>query len=297
MNKEGNIDLEKITSSLETVSTIENIVNYVNLSDNIEDLEKYFRQINFEHSNCLNYKESLEDIYTGIEYIKRRVAELSDALRRTKAAYTKVSSFSEDDIKEFSEIYKKTPASEGLAKLVGTNEQYEIHPTITTAIAGQTTNTNEMQTMNGQNGTTSNNTTNNNNVTTIPTPETTPQENKPPIDTLPIGIAIGATGIAGSIGAVIVDDIYRKKEKENRRQDKQGIYIEEYNEDDILDEDYDYDQIRNAKDIDRGPYHAARLEREADRFYGNQLDRFNLMDEEEEDSSSDEDDDPQYEDL
>ena len=297
MNKEGNIDLERISGSIETLSSIENLVNLVDLAENFEDMEKSFRQINFEHSNCLNYKESLQLIYSDIDFVKRKINELAEALRRTKANYTNISSFSEEDIKEFTNIYKSTPASEGLAKLVGTNEQFSLKSKITTAFATQITDNNEMQTMTEPNYNQPNYNQNNNNgnVTTIPTPDTTPQTTKEPIDTLPIGIAIGATGIAGSIGAVIVDDIYRKKEKKQKYTSKNDIYFEEYNEDDILEEDYDYDQIRKDPGIAQGPYRAARLEREADRFYGNQLDKFNLLDDDEDEYL--EDDDTSYDDF
>ena len=67
-------------------------------------------------------------------------------------------------------------------------------------------------------------------------------------------------------------------------------YIEEYNEDDILDEDYDYDQIRRSSGIAQGPYRAARMAREADRYYGNQLQDIQLADDAD-DYSNDSDDD------
>ena len=253
MSKEGYIDLERISSSIETLTSIENIVNLVNLSDNFEDIEKCFRQINFEHSNCLSYKESLELIYADLESVKRKINELAEALRRTKLNYTKINSFSENDIKEFSEIYKTTPSSDELSKLVGINAKRFSLSDIATDLNGA----------------------NNNNVTTIPVPDTTPQEQEP-INTVPIGIAIGATGIAGSIGAVIVDDIYTRREKKSKKVTKNDVYIEDYNEDDIIEEDYDYDKIRKSSGIAQGPYRAARLEREADRFYGNDLQKMAL---------------------
>ena len=119
MDKEGNIDLERISSSVETISSIENLINLVDLSDNFEDIEKCFRQVNFEHSNCLSYKEPLNLIYEDLEDVKRKINELAEALRRTKANYTNINSFSDKDIKEFTQIFKSTPASEDLQKLVG----------------------------------------------------------------------------------------------------------------------------------------------------------------------------------
>ena len=273
MNKEGHIDLEKISGSIEVLSSMENIINIVDLSDNFKDIEKSLRQINFEHANCLSYKESLELMYADLESIKKEINLLGEALRKTKANYTNISSFSEKDIKEFSEIYKSTPASENLSKLVGDAVKGKIM-----SVAGEMKA--ELPDNNGGS------------ITTIPIPETTPQVNEP-INTVPIGIAIGATGIAGSIGAVIVDDIYSKKEKKNKRVNKSDVYIEEYDGDDLdIDEKSYYASNQNnlTQDVGvvQGPYRAARLEREADRFYGNQLQGFHLSDDE---IYADEDDD------
>ena len=39
MNKEGHIDLEQISHSINTLSSIENIINTVDLADNFEEVE------------------------------------------------------------------------------------------------------------------------------------------------------------------------------------------------------------------------------------------------------------------
>lgn len=308
MDKEGYIDLERISGSVETLSSIENLVNLVNLDDNFEDIEKKFRQINFEHANCLSYKESLSQIYSDLEHIKRKVNELAEALRRTKANYTNINTFSDKDIKEFTQIYSSTPASEDLSKLVGkaavkVGTKYTI-PNLTAALPSPGTPP-EMGNQNNQNNNQTyipNNTPNNmynnqngnENVTTIPAPQPTEQTSNQPIDTIPIGIAIGATGIAGSIGAVIVDDMYRKKNKKKVR--KSDIYIEDYNEDEIIDDESSYESVSRNYDpgIAQGPYRAARFQREADRFYGNQLQDLNLGKKDLEDPTIDDNDDDNY---
>lgn len=301
MDKEGYIDLERISKSVETLSSIENLINLVNLDDNFEDIEKNFRQINFEHANCLSYKESISQVYSDLEHVKRRINELAEALRRTKANYTNISSFSEKDIKEFTQIYSSTPAGEDLSKLVG-GEAVKVGSNfsvknLTAAIPTPGNNQNDMQTMTNPYGNNQNNPSNNQdgNVTTIPTPQTAPQQDNQPIDAVPIGIAIGATGIAGSIGAIIVDDIYSKKSKQ-RKVKKSDVYIEDYNEDEIIDDGDYYESVPRNYDIGiaQGPYRAARLQREADRFYGNQLEDLHLGKNEYSDNTSKEDDDDDY---
>lgn len=251
MNKEGHIDLEQISHSINTLSSIENIINTVDLADNFEEIEKEFKQINFEHSSCINYKESLDLIYANLEKIKKQINELADALRRTKNNYATINTFSEGDIKEFSEIYKTTEARAELLKLVGDAKQVDVN-SLTADIAGV----------------------NDGNVTTIPAPEpTTPQEDTKIVDTVPIGVGIGVTGIAGSIGAVIVDDMYQKKEKENKVIEDSEIYAEDYNDEaeSKVEESYDYNKIRSELGIVQGPYRAARMNREADRYYGGEI--------------------------
>lgn len=307
MDKEGNIDLERISNSVETLSSIENLVNLVSLDDNFEDIEKCFRQINFEHANCLSYKEPITQIYSDLEHIKRKINELSEALRRTKANYTTISSFSEKEIKEFTQIYKSTPASEDLSKLVGgdavkVGTNFSVK-SLTAALptpgtTGEMGNLSDPSLYNNPYSNNQNNPVNNQNgnVTTIPAPDTTPQTtNNQPVDTVPIGIAIGATGIVGSIGAVIVDDMYSKKNRKQKKVRKNDVYIEDYNEDEIIDDGDAYESVQRNYDtgIAQGPYRAARFEREADRFYGNQLQGLGLgrraddVEEEEEDDDTD----------
>lgn len=252
MKKEGHIDLEKISTSIETLSSVENIVNVVDLSDSFEDMEKYFRQVNFEHSNCLDYKEPLSIIYSDLDIIKKKINELVEALRRTKYNYTIINSFSDNDIKEFTEIYKSTPASEDLSKLVGTKNTFSLSQ-LTTKLPLEAGD-----------------------VETLPLPENNSTVENEPINTVPIGVAIGATGIAGSIGAVIVDDVYSKRDKYQKVQ-RDDVYFEEYDEDTSSSND-SYNNQHESKEIAQGPYRAARLEREADRYYGNQLDKMELAD-------------------
>ena len=282
MSKEGHIDLEKIASCAETLSSIEDVMNAVDLSENFTDVEEILKHTNFEHANCISYKESMDIIYEDLVDVKKKVNLLAEALRRTKLNYTKISTFSEKDIKEFTEIYKETPASEDLLKLVNakTGDFASIAKKVTADLPENQVTTIPLPERSE-------------NVTTIPAPVEEP-EIEQPINTVPIGIAIGATGIAGSIGAVIVDDIYSKKEKHNKKVQKSDIYIEDYNEDDILEDDSYYasnkQKEQNDMGVVQGPYRAARMEREADRYYGNQLEGWMLSDDENEYVDEDDDD-------
>lgn len=66
------INIELVKDSYETLSTVENLVNYADLAGNFYDMEEYFRQINFEHDNCIDYRESLDDILSNLDYIRKK---------------------------------------------------------------------------------------------------------------------------------------------------------------------------------------------------------------------------------
>ena len=80
MEKDINVNYDKVHSSIQTMSSINELLNSVDLESYFEEMEKYFREINFEHANCLNYKESFETIYSNIDIIKRKSSELENTL-------------------------------------------------------------------------------------------------------------------------------------------------------------------------------------------------------------------------
>ena len=254
------IDLEKITNSIETLSTMENLVNYVDLSEYFEDMEKLFRKLNFEHANCIRYKDSLEIVYEDIERVKRKVNELIDALKRTSSAYGGVEMLTRKDIKTLAEIYQSTPASEKLQKQLDeyNTDQKKIYAASIIQIGADQQN-----------------------VTVIPpvsTEQQTPSSNKQ-IDTVPIGVAIGVTGIVGSLGAIAINEKKQQEKKRRRRQQTQArtgvndFKVQVFKGDTDIPRELDaYDEYFGAPSKEEVfPYQAARLEREADRFYGNQL--------------------------
>ena len=67
--------------------------------------------------------------------------------------------------------------------------------------------------------------------------------------------------------------MYQKKEKENKVIEDSEIYAEDYNDEaeSKVEESYDYNKIRNELGIVQGPYRAARMNREADRYYGGEI--------------------------
>lgn len=224
MNSSAQIDLDKISDCIETMSFLENAVNYNDLYSNFEEMDIYFRKLNFEHANCLYYKDSLDEIYENIEYVKRKINELADYLRTSKKNYTEINEKTKDDL-----LY--------LNKQLGAD--------LKNSLDG--------------------------NITTIPKAKEQPKEN-PPINTVPIGLAIGATGIAGSIGAVIINEKYGNDDE-----------LEEYEEvtEEVEVKPEKEDGRASVQAIEKiEPYKAIRRDREVDQFYGNQFEDIILQDDE-----------------
>lgn len=208
------IDLELLKGSIETISGVQSLVNNIDLSDNFEEIEKYFRKINFEHSYCIDYKESLDMIYSDLNEVKDKINRLLETLTVIKLSYSSI---------------EETDSNQSGIKSIIKNTKTSI---------------------------------NDENITKIEPPTTEQSIQKKPYSTIPIGLAIGATGIAGSVGAVIVNEKYGPEIAESE--------IEEYH--DLQDEqpDFDLDDYPKAKKEEEVvPYHASRMTRESDKYYGN----------------------------
>ena len=241
-NYDAKINLELINGSIETLSGVESLVNRFDFLEGFDDLESYFRKINFEHTNCINYKDSFNIIYNDISDIKSKINKLTSNLRQIKANYSDIENVTSDDIKEISDLYSDTPASEQLRKIASE---------ATTSLSEATGDSN---------------------VTVIPpVSETDASIQEQPYSTVPIGLAIGATGIAGSVGAVIVNEKYGPTVVESE--------IEEYHDlkDDKPDFEIKEEKQKEPPEIDDvQPYHASREAREADKYYGNEKNDLNL---------------------
>ena len=267
MNGTYNIDLEKLNKSVETISGIEDCISSRDLSEGFTNLENYFRDLNFEHGNFLNYKEDLELIFSNIDKIKRKISNLVDALITTTENFGDIETLNSKDIKELTSIYKNTPSSEKIGGLI--NNKFR------RALASDLYENNQYQ--NTQNG----------NVTTIPKVEEPLEEyTTEGINTVPIGIAIGATGIVGSIGAVIVNEKYGRKTKKKELptvDDDEALFASSEKGNDNFFQN-DEDNLDNYET----PYKASRSQRESDKYYGNEI----ILDE---DDSSDENNGKYYE--
>ena len=237
-NYKGKIDLKLLDNSIKTIYEIQNLVNNTNIAASFEELEKYFRKINFEHSYCINYKESIETIYADLNDIRRDINRISEITTVVKNSYKEL------------------------------DEDKTTKDTVKSILRKATTSINDGS---------------EENITRIeqPTPEQSLQ--KKPYSTIPIGLAIGATGIAGSVGAVIVNEKYGPEIAEKE--------VEEYHDLNDDNPDFEVDEVPKKEEEEVTPYHASRSFREADSYYGSSADDLDL------DSYDDSDDEDVFDDL
>ncbi|MBQ3297635.1 MAG: hypothetical protein IJG97_02385 [Bacilli bacterium] len=108
----------------------------------------------------------------------------------------------------------------------------------------------------------------NNNVTKIPEPVTETDssvQEQDPINTVPIGLGIAASGIAGSVGAVIADSMMPSEQKDVIPDYEEPTEIVEKVE--KSKEELDESIAREEKFDDVSPYHAERNKEVIDKFY------------------------------
>lgn len=106
------------------------------------------------------------------------------------------------------------------------------------------------------------------NITKIPevvTEETAEVQENSSINTIPIGLGIAASGIAGSVGAVVVDSMVPTEKKDPIPEYEEPVEIVEKVK--KPEEELDESIAREEKFDDVTPYHASRDRKVIDKFY------------------------------
>ena len=263
MNGTNHLDLEKINKSIETISGVEDCISNRDLSEEFTNLENYFRDINFEHGNYLSYKEDLEMILNNINQIKRKISSLADSLITTVENYDNIESLDDNDKKELNSIYSGNISNDKLATPTANKNNFRMN--LAADLYGSTTQQSNQQVI--QNSNINNN---NGTVTTIPQVEEPIEEyTTKSINTVPIGIAIGATGIIGSIGAVVINEKYGNKGQKTKYKKEDDEALLASSKSDVTDNYFQSDE--DNFDNYESPYKASRVQREVDRYYGNDI--------------------------
>jgi len=234
MSNKVSIDYSKVFDTVKILKNLEESFGKSDFHFSFDSMEKYLRDINFKHDDCLDYKSYFDTIYEDIEWIRKRIDDLNRSLATSSISF----------------INKEELTSNKMNKLVNMFQDTRFQSILKTELV-------------------------NGDVTQVP--EATPPSNDGgEINTVPIGIAIGATGVAGAIGAIVVDELYGPKTKQVKRHKVEPEIVEEYHisadddyDDDNIDlEEDDYSNQEEVYPTKNEGYTAVREHREVDKFYG-----------------------------
>ena len=235
MAKEVKLDIEKIVKSYETVESIESCVSAHNFHDYFFDMEDLIDEVNLKHDKCFSgYQERVYEIIESIDKIKNKVNLLSDSLRKTIDKYSKLTDLS---IEQANIINRKANSDvqyrESLSPVNNDSSQV---------------------------------------IIPVPTPtvEEPKQEGLFPegYNTTPIGLGIGAAGITGAIGAVVIDSMMPKSSR--KAQPKYEIDdddINDYRDYEIADEAEEKPIVSLKIDPSMTSYQASRNHESMRKFY------------------------------
>ena len=172
MGKKIGIDFLNVLNSIRTLQSLDNILHSFSFSSYFDELDQYFKELNFEHTNYIRYKEYLDKMYSDLDDVKRSVAKLSQSLQQSLLTFSDQEDLSSEHITQLMKMYSHYVNHSNLNDIMGSSDDS--------------------------------------------------------FSTVPIGIAIGATGIAGSIGAVLVNEAFSSKNNSKPKTRPRDVLVEEY---------------------------------------------------------------------
>lgn len=225
MNEQKNIiNIEKLRSTYNSLNLINNSLDNNIIDKDLIELEQYFRKLNFEHGNCIS---NYKNYMTSIlEKIDEMKKNINNLRISIDKTINQVSNL--EDCSERNNINFRKNMSPELIK-TATTEISQIPKPVTV----------EQQPLNN---------------------ESTQTE----INTIPIALGIGASGISGAVGAVIVDSMMY-----NDKQDD----IEDYKEPEELinQEKVEKNEKERVFENENTPYQASHDNEKISKFYGTNI--------------------------
>ena len=226
------IDKIRLGESIKTLEELDNCLNNNYLVNNILEIEEIIKTLNINHNNCIsNYKDKIDTILYNIQDLKKEINKLNNSVAITLKEFSEADQFKTKDIED---IFGKFDNSTDVSNLT-VNNNLKVAPNIQ-----------EFR----------------NNLATSVIGAVDPS-----INTVPIGLGIGAAGITASIGAVVVDSMNKPKHES----------FEEYKEPETHEEmKFDYNNLKRVEeernkieenDEQPTPYSASRDKIKNDKFY------------------------------
>ena len=238
MAKEVRLDIDKIVKSYETVESIETYISTHNFHEYFFDMEDLIDEVNLKHDKCFSgYQERVYEIIESIDKIKNKINLLSDSLRKTIDKNSKLTDLSKEQTAKINRKANLDVQYRDTLSPVNNDSSQEIIP--------------------------------------IPTPtiEETKQEGLFPegYDTTPIGLGIGAAGITGAIGAVVIDSMMPKSARKTKpKYEIDDDDINDYRDYEIADEAEEKPIVSLKIDPSMTSYQAQRNHDGMKKFYNDE---------------------------
>ena len=106
------IDCNKISTSINNLIPVYNLINNINIYEGIQDVDSEITKINFEHGNCIdNYKEQIRNIYNEIDLLQKDINSLFEGLNYTIENTNSETINDLNHIKKITDFYQGTSAS------------------------------------------------------------------------------------------------------------------------------------------------------------------------------------------
>ena len=235
------LDIDKVVKSYETVTSIESCVANHDFHDYFFDMEDYIDEVNLKHGKCITgYQDRVYEIIESIDKIKNKLNLLSDSLRKTIDLNNTNTNKVEEQLVDFRRQFTQGDIQ----------QQFK----------------NSFQPVN-----------NDSSQVIIPVPNPTVEEPKQEglfpegYDTTPIGLGIGAAGITGAIGAVVVDSMMPKTGRNEKNKSKiDDDDINNYADYEIADEAEEKPIVSLKIDPSMTSYQASRNHESMKKFYNDE---------------------------
>ena len=104
------IDYDKLVVSANKLESIDDYLSNKDFSTIFTDIEDELKNVNFEHNNCLSYKDNISDILSRILDIRKNVSELSLSLKNTISNFNETEEYDSNGIRKLSDYYDNTTA-------------------------------------------------------------------------------------------------------------------------------------------------------------------------------------------
>jgi len=220
------IDINRLDDSKKALVGLENNINSRNYTSDFNEIEELIKNINFYHDNCIpDYKDNIDFLVSQINGIKRDINNLNNSLSDTIKKFSNADQLNTKDVEDIFEMFHSNTDIETLP--INNNLKVTNDSNVFRKVAHELS---------------------------------TSVADSNSINTVPIGLGIGATGILASVGAVVVDsannpkkDSYKKfsEPTEKVKLDFDNIEEKEYNTQEL-------DEYEKKEEIPITPYSANR---------------------------------------